>query len=204
MQESPIATPLPRSFYARSTLVVARDLLGAELVRTLPDGTILRGRIVETEAYIGPEDSASHAYGGRYTPRTAVMFGPAGFAYVYFTYGMHHMLNVVADEEAFPAAVLIRAIEPLEGIEVMRARRGNRPPRELTNGPGKLCQALAIDRGLNGHDLTAGPPLWIEAGVQIPDTAVARTPRIGIDSANAIDREACWRFIVKGNSWVSR
>ncbi|MCZ7571502.1 MAG: DNA-3-methyladenine glycosylase [Ardenticatenaceae bacterium] len=197
--ESPVSipTPLPRSFYSRPTLAVARDLLGAVLVRRLPDGTDLRGRIVETEAYVGPEDSASHAHRGRNTQRTAVMFGPAGVAYIYFTYGMHHMLNVVTEDEGFPAAVLIRALEPLDGIELMRARRGDRPVRELTNGPAKLCQAMDIDRSLNGHDLTLGPPLWIAPGAPIPDSAVARTPRVGIGYAEAPDREALWRFLVR-------
>lgn len=204
-RQSPIVvpTPIPRSFYARPTLAVARDLLGTVLVHRLPDGTDLRGRIVETEAYIGEEDSANHAHRGR-TARTAVMFGPAGIAYVYFTYGMHHMLNVVTEEEGYPAAVLIRAIEPLDGIELMQARRGNRPFRDLTNGPAKLCQALAIDRSLNGHDLTSGPPLWIEPGHAVANADVARTRRVGIDYADARDREAPWRFLIQGSRWVSR
>lgn len=198
-----VPTPIPRPFYGRPTLAVARDLLGTVLVRRLPGGSDLRGRIVETEAYIGQEDSASHAHRGR-TARTAVMFGLPGIAYIYFTYGMHHMLNVVTEGEGYPAAVLIRALEPLEGIDVMQALRGDRRLRDLTNGPARLCQALAIDRSLNGHDLTSGPPLWIEPGQAVPDADVARTPRIGIGYANAPDREAPWRFLIQGSEWVSR
>lgn len=202
--ERRIPQPLPRDFYAQPTLHVARQLLGTTLVRRMVAGGEMRGRIVETEAYIGPEDSASHAHLNRFTARTAVMFGPAGHAYVYLTYGMHHMLNVVTEAEGFPAAVLVRALEPVEGLELMQARRAGRPLREVANGPGKLCQALAIDRALNGHDLIRGSELWIEPGVEITDSAVARTPRIGIDYSEPEHREAPWRFTIRDSRWLSR
>lgn len=167
---------LPRSFYNRPTLTVARDLIGARLVRIL-DGVKLTGSITETEAYIGEEDLACHAKAGC-TPRTAPMYGPAGHAYIYFTYGIHWMLNVVTEREGFPAAVLIRAIEPIEGIETLMARRNGRD----TYGPGKLCQALGIGQGENQIDLTAeNQRLWIEAGKFIPDKSVTISPRVGLN-----------------------
>ncbi len=193
--------PLPRAFYDRDTVQVARDLLGALLVRRYR-GHLLVGRIVETEAYVGLDDTASHAAVGR-TERNAVMFGPPGFAYVYVIYGMHHCLNVVTEREGFPAAVLIRALEPLQGREVMRALRAGRPDGELTNGPGKLCQALAIDLNLYGHDLTTGTRLWIAEGGLRPGEEVVSGPRVGVRG----DRRALtvpWRFAVLGNPWVSR
>src|SRR5512135_2758607 len=152
---------LTRSFFARPTRQLAQALLGCRLVRRW-EGQRLSGMIVEAEAYIGETDLACHARFGR-TPRNTVMYGLPGFAYVYFTYGMHWMLNVVSEREDFPAAVLIRALEPREGIDLMQAARGPRPIGDLTNGPAKLCQALRIDRGMNGVDLTdARGELWIE------------------------------------------
>lgn len=197
---------LPREFFARDSLTVARDLLGARLVRIL-DGQRLSGTIVECEAYIGQGDTACHASRGR-TSRTEVMFGPPGFAYVYFTYGMHWMLNVVTEEEGFPAAVLLRAIQPVEGIQTMRTLRqtkGNpRTDRELTSGPARLTQALAIDKTLNGADLVAGDGLWLESEGRFPDDSVERGPRIGINYAAEKDQLAPWRFWVRGNPYVSR
>ena len=149
---------IPRSFYEQSTLDVARQLLGKYLVRKHPDGTTV-GRIVETEAYVGPEDKACHASRGR-TARTEIMFGPAGHAYVYLVYGFHHMLNIVTEQIDFPAAVLIRAVEPVRGIALMKERRGIEDPRHLASGPGKLCEAFAIDRTLNGSDL-CGSVLYV-------------------------------------------
>jgi len=171
-------------------------------VRTI-EGRRFSGRIVEVEAYIGEDDLASHACVGL-TQRNAVMFGPPGFAYVYLIYGMHHCLNVVTEAEGFPAAVLIRALEPLEGVEEMRERRPRaRRLEDLTNGPGKLCQALAIDRSLNGHDLTRGELLWIEADQLVSEGEVARSPRVGVRGDDqAIS--APWRFYVVGNPYVSR
>ena len=192
----------PREFFARDTLAIARDLLGARLVRSL-DGQRLSGLIVEVEAYIGQDDTACHASRGR-TARNAVMFGPPGLAYVYFTYGMHWMLNVVTGEEGFPAAVLLRAIQPVEGLETMRGRRGPRADRELTSGPARLAQALAVDKALNGTDLMAGDRLWLEPGDPSPAQAVQRGPRIGIHSAAEKDRLAPWRFWLRDNPYVSR
>src|SRR4030095_315637 len=152
--------PLPRSFFTRPTRTVARELLGCRLVRQL-NGVRLSGVIVEAEAYIGESDLACHAKAGK-TQRTAVMYGHAGFTYVYFTYGMHWMLNVVTEEKDFPAAVLLRAIEPLEGIEEMRRLRGGKDLRQLGKGPACLTQALGIARAENGVDLCAyRSSLWI-------------------------------------------
>ncbi|MCB9103364.1 MAG: DNA-3-methyladenine glycosylase [Anaerolineales bacterium] len=197
---------LTQEFFARPTLTVARDLLGQRLVRDL-DGQRLSGLIVETEAYIGPDDTASHARMGR-TDRNAIMFGPAGVAYVYFIYGMYHMLNIVTDQPDFPAAILIRALEPLTGQTAMQAHRqkNNRPlkPINLTNGPGKLCQALAIDRRLNHFPITQGHTLWLEPGDPLPDQAIAAGPRVGIDYATPECVAAPWRFWIKGNRFVSK
>lgn len=169
---------------------MARRLLGTRLVRIL-DGARLSGIISETEAYMGGDDSASHAFRGR-TPRNQVMFGPPGYAYVYFVYGMHNMLNVVTGEEDIPWAVLIRAIEPQEGIDTIRTRRNGR--NGLCNGPGKLCQALGIDRQLNGWDLTRGQRLWIEAGHDVAEADIRTSPRVGIDYALPEHRNLHWRF----------
>lgn len=190
-------TIIQQDFFTRPTLAVARTLLGQRLVREI-EGQRLSGLIIETEAYVGPDDTASHASRGR-TPRTEVMFGPPGRTYVYLVYGMHYMLNVVTEREDFPAAVLIRALEPVEGIEMMRANR--RPvsqanPLNLTNGPAKLCQALGIDKSLNNWDITLGQKLWLEPGEPIPETEIATGPRIGIDYAQPKDRTAPWRFWV--------
>jgi DNA-3-methyladenine glycosylase len=183
---------LPRSFYNRPTLTVARELLGARLVRIL-DGVKLVGLIVETEAYISEKDLACHAKAGR-TPRTQVMYGEAGHAYVYFTYGNHWMLNVVTEREGFPAAVLIRAIQPIEGAEVMSQRRNGRD----TFGPGKLCQAMGIGKGENGVDLTETTSgLWIEAGAKVPNSLVTKGPRVGLNSVPEPWKSKPWRFKVK-------
>jgi DNA-3-methyladenine glycosylase len=184
--------PLPREFYARDTLVVARALLGQRLVRTL-DGQRCSGLISEVEAYTGPDDAASHAF--RRTPRSSVMYGPPGHAYVYFIYGANFCLNAVAKSAAQAAgAVLLRAILPQEGIELMRSRRGTVPDRHLTDGPGKLCKALAIDRSLYGADLTTGGELCIEEAVAVPDAEVSQTPRVGVVGDElALTRQ--WRFI---------
>ena len=205
-------TIIQSPFFAQSTLAVARALLGQCLVREF-DGQRLSGLIVETEAYIGPNDSASHASKGR-TPRTAVMFGPPGRTYVYFIYGLYHLLNIVTEAEGFPAAVLIRAIEPVEGVAVMQVNRHILTPTSLrsshkeremlTNGPARLCQALQIDRSLNNWDVSLGEKLWLEPGDAIPDAAVAAGPRIGVDYARPTDRTAPWRFWIHGNRFVSK
>jgi DNA-3-methyladenine glycosylase len=158
------------------------------------DGRRLVGYITETEAYVGEDDLGCHAKAGR-TARTAVMYGPAGRAYVYFTYGNHWMLNVVTEREGFPAAVLIRAIQPLEGMGVMSARRSGRN----TFGPGKLTQAMGITRSENGVDLTRlRSPLRIERGVRVPDALVTRGPRVGLNGVPEPWRSKPWRFLVKG------
>jgi DNA-3-methyladenine glycosylase len=182
----------PRSFYNRPTLTVARELIGARLVRFL-DGVKLVGLIVETEAYIGETDLACHAKAGL-TPRTAPMYGEAGHAYVYFTYGNHWMLNAVTEREGFPAAVLIRAIQPIEGVDVMMKRRQGRD----TFGPGKLTQALGITKSENQVDLTeAGSSLWIEAGQFVPNKIVTKSPRVGLNNTPEPWLSKPWRFKVK-------
>jgi len=190
---------LPRSFYEQNTLDVARQLLGKYLVRRHTDGMTI-GRIVETEAYVGPLDKACHASRGR-TRRTEVMFGRAGHAYVYMIYGFHFMLNIVTEAVDFPAAVLIRAVEPIKGIDLMRERRGIEEPRHLASGPGKLCEAFAIDRTLNGSDL-CGSVLYVrDDGDSVP--GVVTRPRIGVDYAGRWKHKP-WRFLIRGNSFVSR
>ena len=184
---------LPRDFYNRPTLTVARELIGARLVRIL-DGVKLVGLITETEAYISEKDLACHAKAGL-TPRTAPMFGEPGHAYVYFTYGNHWMLNAVTEREGFPAAVLIRAIQPIEGVEVMLARRSGRD----TFGPGKICQALGITKSENQAHLTGtASGLWIEAGVQVPNSRVTKGPRVGLNNTPEPWLSKPWRFLVKG------
>lgn len=189
------AEPLPRGFYARSPLVVARALLGKQLVRRYR-GEILSGEIVEVEAYAGEDDSASHAFRGR-TARTETMFGPPGHAYVYFVYGMHYCLNVVTGSEGRASAVLIRALRPLAGAATMAGlRKGRRP---VATGPGRLCQALALGREFDGHDLVNGERLWLEPYRAVPPREILRGPRIGIGYARPEDREAEWRFRLTGS-----
>ncbi|MDR5708226.1 MAG: DNA-3-methyladenine glycosylase [Armatimonadota bacterium] len=189
-------SPLPRSFFARPTLAVARELVGALLVRVLPDGVRLVGRLVEVEAYLGPQDPASHAY--RRTARSAIMWGPPGIAYVYFTYGNHHCLNVVTEPEGTPGAVLLRAAEPLEGLRVMQRLRGVEEVRLLCSGPGRLTQAFAIDLSFNGIDLTRPGPLYLTPGS--PPPRIRATPRIGIRRA----RDRLWRFVDPESPFLSR
>jgi len=192
---------LNREFFSQPTLTVARSLLGQRLVRVLNDRR-LEGLIVETEAYVGPQDSANHASRGR-TARTELMFGSPGHAYIYLIYGMHFMLNIVTEREGFPAAVLIRAVEPVAGLEAMQANRPNASERNLSNGPGKLCQALGIDKTLHGWDVTLGQKLWLEARDPPPDLSIGTGPRVGIAYARAADQAAAWRFWVKDNRFVS-
>lgn len=188
-----LAKALPREFYNRPTLTVARELIGARLFRIL-DGTKLVGLITETEAYISEKDLACHAKAGL-TQRTAVMFGEPGHAYVYFTYGNHWMLNAVTEREGFPAAVLIRAIQPIEGMEIMSARRRGRDPF----GPGKLTQAMRITKSENGVDLTeTAGGLWIEAGIKVPNSLVTKSPRVGLNNTPEPWLSKPWRFLVKG------
>jgi len=187
------AARLPRLFYARPTLTVARRLLGQRLVRM--DGNArLSGLIVEAEAYVGSQDQGCHAKSG-HTARNASMWGQPGHAYVYFTYGMHWMLNVVTEDDGFPAAVLIRALLPVEGLKVMRRRRAGKP---LADGPAKLCQALAIDRSFDGHDLCgARAELFIEKSRQMGDQFVTTTPRVGLNTVPEPWKGMPWRFQVE-------
>ena len=193
---------LPREFYTRSdVLKVARDLLGKKLVVPAKNGERVSGIIVETEAYRGPEDRASHAWNGRRTNRTETMYGIGGTAYVYFVYGMYHQFNVVTNIENVPHAILIRALEPVEGLEIIRRRRPGRSERELTSGPGRLCLAMGIDRQLDKADLL-GKRVWIEEGVSVTPRKIARGPRVGIDYAEEWI-EKPWRFWIRGNRFVS-
>ncbi len=194
---------LTRTFYTQPTRQLAQALLGCRLVRHW-QGRRLSGLIVETEAYIGETDLACHARSGR-TARTAVMYGPPGTAYVYFTYGMHWMLNVVSEARHFPAAVLIRALEPQEGLDVMLQLRPVPRPIELCRGPAKLTQALRIDRALNGVDLcNRHGELWIEAGSSVPSRSVGRGPRVGLGNTPEPWKSKPWRYWVKDNLFVSR
>jgi len=199
----PPANKLPREFYTRTNvLTVARNLLGKLLVVPAPDGQRVSGMIVETEAYRGPLDRASHAYGGRRTKRTETMYGLGGTVYIFFVYGMYNQFNVVTNVEDVPHAVLVRALQPIEGIELMRQRRHGQPDRNLTNGPGKLCIALGIDRRLDRADLL-GNQVWLEDGKHMPSRKIASGPRIGIDYAEEWV-EKPWRFWVRDNQYVSR
>lgn len=184
---------LRREFFSSPTLAVARQLLGMRLVRMENDHR-LAGIIAETEAYIGEEDLGCHAHVGR-TPRNQVMYGPAGHAYVYFTYGMHWCLNFVTEQEGFPAAVLIRAIIPLEGIQTIGARRAPQPPARWTDGPAKICQALNIDRRHNGLDLCVPQAeLFVEIGQTVPEFNVTKGPRVGLNNVPEPWRSMPWRF----------
>jgi DNA-3-methyladenine glycosylase len=183
------------TFLGGHAIEVAPRLLGCLLVREL-DGAHLVGRIVETEAY-DQSDVASHSYRGE-TKRTKVMFGQAGHLYVYFTYGMHYCANVVVGPEGYGAAVLIRALEPIEGMKIMSRKRHGRHGTELTNGPAKFCQALGINKALNGHDLTR-PPLYLQAQEPLKTTDIIQTTRIGISRGQDLP----WRFYIRDNSYVS-
>lgn len=189
--------PLPAAFYDRPADRVARDLLG-RILETTVDGVRCRARIVETEAYLGVHDGACHAARGR-TARTEIMYGPPGRAYVYFVYGMHWCMNAVTRRAGLPSAVLIRAAEPLDGVETMRARRGSPArPADLTSGPARLCEALGISGRHNGQPLS-GPGLRILEGTPVPRRRILATPRIGVTAA------ADWplRFLVADSPWVS-
>ena len=192
--------PLSRSFYARPSPVVAPDLIGRLLVRTLPSG-LLVGRIIECEAY-QEDDPASHSYRGR-TARAEVMFGPPGHLYVYFTYGMHFCMNVVTGRDGEGSAVLLRAAEPIEGLDRMALARGladGSDPRQLCSGPARLTQSFGIDRDHNGTDLVGAAELFLARGRRARDGDVARSRRVGI----AVARERPWRFFLQGSTFVSR
>lgn len=194
---------LPRDFYLRpDVLTVSKQLLGKLLVVAGPNQERVSGKIVEVEAYRGPEDRASHAYGGRRTKRTETMYNAGGVAYVYFVYGMYYQFNVVSGVADVPHAILVRALEPVEGIEIMRARRQSHPDHNLTNGPGKLCIAMGIDKQLDGADLL-GDRVWLEDYKTVSPRLIARGPRIGIDYAEEWIQKP-WRFWIRDNRFVSR
>jgi DNA-3-methyladenine glycosylase len=186
---------LPRSFYARAATEVAPDLLGHVLVRTLPNGDRAAARIVEVEAY-GPNDPASHAFRGL-TPRNAVMFGPPGHLYVYFTYGMHFCMNAVTGRAGEGTAVLLRAAEPLEGMEGMRSRRNRERILDLCSGPGRFAQAFGVLRSENGIDLVEGDDLWVERGSR--SEPIGSGLRVGVRETTR-----SWRYWLEGNAFVSR
>src|SRR6266403_1859359 len=187
---------LSRDFYTRpNVVIVARELLGKLLVVPTPKGKRISGVIVETEAYRGPHDRAAHSYGGRRTKRTETMYGMGGTAYVFFVYGMYNQFNVVTNVPDAPHAVLIRALEPVEGIEIMRRRRHGQPDHNLTNGPGKLCIALGIDRKLDAADLL-GDRVWLEDYEKVPASRIVKGPRVGIDYAEDWI-EKPWRFWIR-------
>lgn len=192
---------VPRSFYRRHGVLLAPQLLGLVLVHKTPEG-ITAGLIVEDEAYIGPEDRACHAFGGKMTRRNRAMYGPPGTAYVYFTYGMHYCFNIVAAEEGVPHAVLIRALEPIEGTELMKIRRQHRLP--LATGPARVCQAMGIDLRHNGADLVEG-----DLYVALPPAKLARPFKVGTSARIGVGyagdaRDYPWRFFIEGNPYVSR
>lgn len=192
-----LGRPLDRAFYARDARSLARGVLGRLLVRESPEG-LVAGRIVEVEAYGGGEDPASHAFRGL-TARNRVMFGPPGHAYIYFIYGMHHCLNLVARREGVAAAVLIRALEPCHGEELMRARRGTSPGRGPTSGPGSVARALGLTREHDGADLVRGP-LWIsDRSPARGGRRIASSPRIGIRAGS----DRLWRYFLQGHPCLS-
>jgi DNA-3-methyladenine glycosylase len=200
---------LSRSFFARSARIVAQDLLGKKLVRRV-NGSFLTGIVVETEAYCDADvpDLACHgdrANKGRPTGRTSVMFGPPGYAYVYFTYGVHWMFNVVTGKEGEANAVLIRALEPVAGLDRMRENRNGRSQQELTNGPAKLAQALAIDKSLNGANLCEEDGvIWFEDAPTVSSGLVNIGPRIGLGKTPEPWFSMPWRYWLKNNPFVSK
>ncbi len=194
---------LRRDFYTRDdTLQIARDLLGKILVVPDEKGKRVSGKIVECEAYLGPKDKAAHSYNNRRTKRTEVMFHKGGVAYVFFVYGMYYQFNVVANRKDVPHAILIRAVEPLEGVGLMRERRGEMSEGNLASGPGKLTIALGIDKTINSENL-CGKRVWIEEGEKIPKSKIVSGKRVGIDYAEEYVMKP-WRFWVAGNQLVSR
>ena len=193
---------LPRSFFTRDTIEVARDLLGKRLVREF-DGLRISGIILETEAYRGEEDLACHARAGR-TPRTEIMYGPPGRTYIYFVYGMHWLLNFVTEIEGFPGAVLIRAIQPVDGLDFIASRRKGHPQNAWTDGPAKICQALAIDGDLNGFDVCwSDSQIYLESGVKIHPELIMAGPRVGLNAVPDPWKSIAWRFVVNYQSLMA-
>lgn len=192
---------LKRDFYNRDALTVSEELLGKTLVHITEEG-ITKGKIVEVEAYMGAQDKAAHSYGNLYSERTKIQYGEGGYAYVYLIYGMHICMNIVANKEAIPEAILIRSLEPLEGIELMKKRRKTDNIKLLCNGPGKLSQAMGITKENYGDDL-CGETLYLEDGVVIPKSKILKSKRINIDYAEEA-RDYLWRFTIKDNPYVSK
>ncbi|MBQ9250529.1 MAG: DNA-3-methyladenine glycosylase [Oscillospiraceae bacterium] len=195
------ASPLPRAFYLRSALQAAPELLGKLLCHETTEG-LTAGRIVEVEAYVGPEDDGAHSYGGRRTERTAIQYGEGGYAYVFGIYGMHWCFNAITAAPGKPEVVLVRALEPVLGLELMEKRRKTGDPRQLCSGPGKLCQALGITKAQYGLDLCGGE-LYIAEGESIPATRIAVSPRVNIDYATQY-KDRLWRFYIADNVYVSK
>jgi DNA-3-methyladenine glycosylase len=191
---------LKRDFYERETLEVSKELLGKYIVRTTEEG-ITVGKIIEVEAYMGSLDAAAHTFNGKRSERTEVAFGPGGYAYVYLIYGMYHCFNIVTNVAEKPEMVLIRAVEPIEGIELMQKRRKTEVLRNLCSGPGKLCQAMDITRKLHGIDL-CGDNLYLLDNEKIQEENILSTPRINIDYAGEA-KEYPWRFLIKDNKFIS-
>lgn len=200
---------LTREFYQHDTLETAKDVLGKYIVHNI-NGIELIGRIVEAEAYIGPGDKAAHSYNYRRTKRNEVMYGPPGFAYIFIIYGMHYCMNIVMGNSDHPEAILIRALEPIKGLDTMAINRYGKKYGELnktqknnlTNGPGKLCKAMEIDVSNNGDDL-CGNYLYLESDDAPQNLAIKSSPRVNIDYAEEA-RFYPWRFFIKGNPYVSK
>ncbi len=190
-----------KRFYSKDALKVAKKLLGSYLFTEI-NGKLAGGKIVETEAYCGEDDKASHAYDGKRTKRTETMYGPPGFSYIYLVYGLHHQFNAVVSKKEDPQAVLVRGLEPIEGIDTMKKRRGFDDKIILTNGPGKLCQALGITRDHNKANLS-GNNIWIEKGEKVKSKNIVKAKRIGIDYAED-HANLPYRFYIKDNDFVSK
>jgi len=193
LYNTPMTDRLSASFYTRDTVQVARELIGKRLVR-LDGKRQIAGVITETEAYRGEDDLACHCRSGQ-TPRTVIMYGPPGKAYVYFVYGMHWLLNIVTEKDGYPGAVLIRAIHPEEGLDLIAKRRNGKPQKQWVDGPAKLCQALGIDGGFNGVDTCSnGAHVFVETGIEIPSALIQKAPRIGLEKVPEPWRSKPWRF----------
>jgi DNA-3-methyladenine glycosylase len=191
-----------RQFFHQPTLKAAKSLLGKFLVRKI-NGKIISGMIVETEAYVGFDDKASHASRGK-TARNALMFGDGGFSYIYLIYGMYNCFNITTEKPDFPAAVLIRALEPVDGVDLMKKFRHTDVEKNLCAGPGKLCQALNLTKNQNELDLTKSKELWLEdRGVIVKPTQIVKTKRVGVDYAGDWAHKP-WRFYIKGNNFISK
>ena len=198
------AARLSKDFFTREdTIRIARELLGKLLVVPTADGVRVSGMIVETEAYLGVDDKAAHSYGGRRTARNEITYAEGGHVYVFFVYGMYYQLNIVTGLAEHPHVVLIRAVEPVEGIEIMRERRGEMKDKNLTSGPGKLCIALGITRELNGEDLIESERIWVEEYRRPTKPQIDCGPRVGIDYAEEFAHEP-WRYWLQDNPFVSK